>query len=464
MIQQILIGIGLLAGIVGCLFNPFAGLVTLMGVNMVQPGELYPIYNALHTERLMALLALVMLFAKGYRFVFPAVTKKVLYFYAACVATIPLSFWIGNSINSAMDFGKIIVLHLLYVALVTTRRRMQIVLVFFGTLVGYLAITSLILYYQGQFDFTMNIDRIAGLTNASNSPDALGLTLCTALPIMFLFTRRPCSTRLRVFMAILIVLGLWTLLFTGSRGAVLSLLLVVGIAVLISRRRMITIPISIATCLLVWALLPAQYKARYVSVNNLKNDESYQNRFLSWAGGWNMFLHNPVTGVGIGNYTDANGGGYYPGGRHVYINAHSLYFKLLGELGLAGTLTFAAFVTTLIRTNNRLRRDLRTLAARAAAGHPRAEAVPEWMRLLPTTCTLCIIALLYCGYAYHDLYRSTWYFLAAVSGAMYIMVRKELDASAAPMPAAEPTQQEPSSGAAAAAWWSARGALEGERG
>src|SRR6185312_3553524 len=224
------------------LMDPFAGLITLMGVNIVQPGELYPVFNALHTERLLALLALVMLFAKGGHFVYPRVTKSVLYFYAACLATIPLGFWIGNSINSAIDFGKIIVLHLLYVSLVTTRRRMQAVLVTFGALIGYLSITSLVLYYQGQFDYTMNIDRIAGLTNASNSPDALGLTICTALPLMYLFTRKPCSLKLRLFMWVIICLSLWTMLFTGSRGAVLSLVLVLALALVISRRRMVMIP------------------------------------------------------------------------------------------------------------------------------------------------------------------------------------------------------------------------------
>ncbi len=443
MIQQILIGVVLLLSCAWSLANPFVAMVTLMGVNMVQPGELYPIYNALHVERVVALLALTMLFARGYRFVFPRVTKWVLYFFAACVASIPFGFWIGNSISAAEDFAKIIVIHLLYVSLVTTRKRMRIVLVAFSTLVGYLAVTSLIMYVQGQFDYTMHVDRIVGLTNASNNPDSLGLTMATGMPLMFLLTLKSSRLGMRLLMWGLIALALLTLLLTGSRGSLLTLVLILGLAVLMSRRR---VPLLAAVVVLgvgIWMALPAQYQARYVSVDNLKHDESYQNRLLSWQGGWHMFLHNPLTGIGMGDYTFANGSLYFPGPRKIWINAHSLYFQLLGEQGLCGVITFAGFVVVMFQANRRLRRQLENIAARAAAGDPGAEPVPEWLRLLPTTCSLAVIGLLYCGYAYHDAYRSTWYFLAAITGALDLMVGKELartagraDAGAPALPAA----------------------------
>ena len=433
MIQQILIGIALLIGVANCFANPFAGLITLMGVNMVQPGELYPLYNALHVERLVALLALAMLFVKGYRFLFPPVTQWVLYFYGACLASIPLAFWISNAFGSATDFGKIIVIHLLSVSLVTSRRRLRAMLLMFSVLVGYLAVTSLIMYFQGAFDFTMHVDRIVGLTNASNNPDTLGLTIATAMPLMFLFTYKSSSNRIRILIWILLGLVLWTLLLTGSRGSLLTLALITALAILISRRRLLLFPAVVVLSLAIWSVLPAQYTARYslITSSALKTDESYQNRLLSWEGGWHMFLHNPLTGIGIGDYTFANGSKYWPAPRKIWLNAHSLYFQILGELGLIGVVTFGGFLVVMVRTNNRLRTSLHVIAARAAAGYPGAEPVPDWLRLLPTTCNLCLVGLLYCGYAYHDAYRSTWYFLAAITGAMDLMLRRELATSAA---------------------------------
>jgi O-antigen ligase len=176
---------------------------------------------------------------------------------------------------------------------------------------------------------------------------------------------------------------------------------------------------------LTWIVLPAQYKVRYASINDLQKDESYQDRLLSWEGGWHMFLHNPLTGIGIGNYTFANGALYWPRPRKVYLNAHSIYFKCLGELGLLGVITFTGFVGTLIGTNNRIRRRLRAMDERALAGNPETRRTPDWLLRFPTACTLSILGLLYCGYAYHDLYRPTWYFLAAASGAADLITQRE---------------------------------------
>lgn len=446
----ILIGLVLLVAVVWSLADPFVGMVTLMGINMVQPGELYPIFNALHVERLEAIVALVVLFARGYRFAYPRVTRKVLWFFAAVVASIPLSFWVSNSISSAEDFGKIVLLHLLLVAVVISRQRLRVLLLTLSMLVGYLSVSSLALYFQGKFDHTMGVDRIMGLTGASNSPDTLGLTIATALPIMYLFTLKPSRIPLRLLMWGLIALSLWTLLLTGSRGSLLSFLLMLVLAMCISRKRMILIPTVAVLAMVVWSALPMQYKARYMTLSDptkeATTDMSYTNRLLSWEGGWHMFLHNPLTGIGIGNYGEANDAIYWPAPKRVWLDAHSLYFKVLGELGLFGVITFFGMVTVLFKTNNQVRRRLIDIETRARAGI--GEAVPRWLRLLPTASNLSVIGLLYCGYAYHDLYRSTWYFLAGVAGAMDLITAKELAlvessvadtssaAAAAPLPAA----------------------------
>lgn len=67
-------------------------------------------------------------------------------------------------------------------------------------------------------------------------------------------------------------------------------------------------------------------------------------RWYSWQCGWRMFLDHPIIGVGQGNfpwnfvkYEPPEGfGGKLHGGRA----AHSLYFTLIPELGLIGTILF----------------------------------------------------------------------------------------------------------------------------
>ncbi len=145
-------------------------------------------------------------------------------------------------------------------------------------------------------------------------------------------------------------------------------------------------------------------------MNHLKDDESYQNRILSWQGGVAMFESNPITGVGAGNYTYANGTKFWPGsGRKHWLNAHSLYFKLLGELGLIGIITFGGYLICVFRLNFRLKRELQERNASA------------FLQQLPSMFNIMFCLLLFDGYAAHNLYRDAWYFVGALGASMSLL-------------------------------------------
>jgi O-antigen ligase len=143
-----------------------------------------------------------------------------------------------------------------------------------------------------------------------------------------------------------------------------------------------------------------------------------------------MFLHNPLTGIGVGDYADANGGQYWPiAERRIYLDAHSMFFKIIGELGLFGLITFAGMVTILVRTNIDIRKQLEK-----ANG-------PPWLCALPRATNYVIFVLLFAGYASHDVYRSTWYLLAGLTAATSAMVAAQTPGEfelAAPAPAPPP--------------------------
>lgn len=397
--------------------DPFVGLLGLLAATIIQPGELFPLFNAMHVERILSAVVFISMFTHGGKLRFPPLTRKIMWFLAACVASIPLSFWVGNSITSVIDFGKMVILSLMITSLVQTRKQLRIFLFVFTLLIAYLAATSVISYMQGNFQVRMNVDRAVGLTSASDNPDTLGLTIDMSLPIFCLFLTKGTRWVTKLSVVALGGLCMLALMLTGSRGSVLTLVAMAGIAAMRSRRRFTIIPAAVLAGLIIWSLLPAQYQARYATVGNLKHDDSYQNRLISWEGGWHMFLHNPLTGIGVGNYVYANGMKYWPApGRKHWLDAHSLYFKVLGELGLLGMITFFGFVWHFYRTNSALYQRMR--------GDP--EKYPPWMQLYPAACNIDIIGLLYCGYAYHDLFRDTWYTLAGVSAALYLILEREM--------------------------------------
>lgn len=67
-------------------------------------------------------------------------------------------------------------------------------------------------------------------------------------------------------------------------------------------------------------------------------------RLYTWGIGWEMFLHNPIIGVGQGNFPwtfeEYQGDRTWDGKSLAGRAAHSLYFTLLPELGMAGLVIF----------------------------------------------------------------------------------------------------------------------------
>ena len=56
--------------------------------------------------------------------------------------------------------------------------------------------------------------------------------------------------------------------------------------------------------------------------------------------------------------------------------------------------------------------------------------IPAYIRLFPYACNITIIGLLFEGYAGHDLYRSSWYVMAALSAALAYIPLKNLEPDA----------------------------------
>jgi O-antigen ligase len=191
------------------------------------------------------------------------------------------------------------------------------------------------------------------------------------------------------------------------------------------KRKVKFLPVLVVAIPLLWLVIPEQYKARYETVDNLKDDDSYQNRVLSWQGGIQMFLHNPLTGVGPENYTDANGNKYWPGrGPKHWLNAHSLFFKLIGELGIVGVITFGGYLVSAIGLNYRLARQWKQLGGSIFA------------QKFPMYCNMSLFLLLMTGYSAHNLYRSTWFILGAITGAVGLLQAGQ--PAAVPVPVKRP--------------------------
>lgn len=411
------------------LAQPYFGLLALLAVYIIQPGELYPVLAMLHLERVLAIVVIISFFAHGNKLRFPRLTIYFLMFYAVMLLSIPTAFWPMNSALACLQFLEVVVFHMLIVSLLTTEERIKQFIVLMVVLTGWLAATSLILYRSGVREVHMHVERATGLTSSGGDANTLGITLVIAMPLEFLMMRKANSKGIRWTGFAIFAISVITVLITGSRTSFIAMFAVLIMLMMRNAKNLKYIPVFALLVPIVWLALPQQYKARYETVENLKNDDSYQNRLLSWQGGIQMFLHNPLTGVGPDNYTTANGEQYWPeAGPKRWLNAHSLYFKLLGELGLLGVFTFGLYLIGLIVKNMKLMKEL-----------PRRIRSPL-VQQLPGYSNICLFALLLTGYTAHNLYRSTWFTLGAITGAISLLPKTFGTEDGAETPAPKPAK------------------------
>jgi O-antigen ligase len=411
------------------LTRPYIGLLALLIVMELQPGELYPQLAPLHLERVVAGLLLVAFFIHGQKLRFPAPTRWFLAFYGAMILSVPLAFWRANSVASCMSFLETVALVLFITALLTTEERIRWFLLTYVLLVDWLGGSALWNYAHGIWQVTMHIERAIGITSSAGDPDSLAITLLLTIPLSLALMVRSNPMWMRVLAAVSIGIYLVTIVDTGSRAAASGVLFLMVMVLFRKPKNLFFLPVLVALGPLVWMVIPQQYKARYETVNNLKADESYQNRILSWEGGIAMFKSSPITGIGAGNYTDANGMKYWPGnGRKTFLNAHSLYFKLLGELGLVGVFTFGGYLICVFRMNFQVRKELL------------AHETSSFLRILPAMLNIILCLLLFDGYAAHNLYRDNWYIVGAMVASISLL----------PMMQQQITETEPSHLGAAA--------------
>ncbi len=392
------------------LTRPYIGLLALLIVMELQPGELYPQLAALHLERLVAGLLLASILFNGQKLRFPSPIRWFLAFYGAMILSIPLAFWRGGAFGACTSFLETVIFIIFMTALLTTEKRIKWFIFTEILLVDWLGGSALWNYAHGVLIVRMNIDRAIGITSSAGDPDTMAITLLVTIPLCFAMMGRSNPLWMRVIAMGSAGVYLVTIVDTGSRAAASGVIFLALMLVFRRPRNLIYLPVLIALGPLVWMVIPQQYKARYETVKTLKTDLSYQNRILSWHGGVAMFESNPITGIGAGDYTAANGMKYWPGnGRRIFLNAHSLYFKLLGELGLVGIFTFGGYLICLFKLNFRLRKQLAAVDA------------SRFLQGLPAMFNIILALLLFDGYAAHNLYRDMWFMVGSMASSVSLL-------------------------------------------
>jgi putative inorganic carbon (hco3(-)) transporter len=165
------------------------------------------------------------------------------------------------------------------------------------------------------------------------------------------------------------VLITFAVLFTYSRGGILTLAAVAGLLVLAGRVRVTPVNALVAVLLII-ALIPTNVGKRALTMVPLVEggaiDDSAEKRWLLLDAGYRIWADHPIVGVGAGNFGKRypnyanligwSGTDYIPAGVRQY--PHNLYVEVAVETGLVGLFIFLGLIAAALLALYRSRRIL----------------------------------------------------------------------------------------------------------
>jgi putative inorganic carbon (HCO3(-)) transporter len=265
-------------------------------------------------------------------------------------------------------------------------------------------------------------DRAAGPLGDENR---FGQVMIVLLPLATLAYRRSRERRLRLAAAAAGVLVLAGVLLSYSRGAFVTLVLLLGAYALLRWARPSRIALGAAALALAVSLAAPAYLQRIATIRNATElageapqenaDATMRGRLTEMLAALHVAMDHPLLGVGPGQYAPFYSEEYQQNPDIKFRDiqksrrAHTLYFELAAETGIVGLSLFMAAVGTLLRGLWRERR--------------------RWLGVRPlyadvaTAFGLSLLAYLGTAVFLHLAYERYFWFLLALAGAALQLLR-----------------------------------------
>lgn len=180
------------------------------------------------------------------------------------------------------------------------------------------------------------------------------LSVNIAIPLCLFLVLDAGKAYRRVFYLAAVLLLVLDVVVTQSRGGTVALACVGIYYWLKSDRKIPMAIVATGALIMVLALAPSSYFDRMNSLGDTQ-EGSARGRIEAWKAGIAMAIDNPILGVGAGHFAIMHGARYRnavesPANQ----TAHSIYFLILGDLGLPGFALLISFFVLNFVENKRL--------------------------------------------------------------------------------------------------------------
>ena len=407
-------------------FRPFVGLLVYGWLSYMRPQDMAWGVRGMPLSQWVAIALVVgLLLALGRERWATIKTQTVL--------LLMLVGWISLSVANAVKpdeahllygyYWKTILIAVLTTGMVTDRKRFRILLLLIAGCVGFLgAKRGLFGLVRGGVRFH---DGPGGFMSDNNT---FALVLNMILPLLVAVILVEKEKWIKVAAGVTAVLCTISILFTFSRGGLLTLAVVVPALIWRSRHRLAVsglIALGFAGFLFFTSdQFTQEYVDRASSISEYEDDPSAQGRLSAWKTSWRVFLDYPLYGVGPNNLQVVHRT-YSPNPDRFRVS-HNVFLQILAECGLPAVLLFTACIGAAFFSLNRLRRrtDL--------------PWVEVYARMMQISIVAYIVGSMFLNTAYFELI----YQLIALSVSLEMAARA---AAAEPLPAPAPEAGLP--------WW-----------
>lgn len=256
-------------------------------------------------------------------------------------------------------YWKAVLIAVLTTGLVRDRRRFRILLMLVAFSIGFLgAKRGLFGLLRGGVRYH---DGPGGFMNDNN---AFALALNMVLPLLVGIAVVEKEKILKIVGWTMAGLCLLTILFTFSRGGLLTLCLITPLLIWRSRQRLLVgavLAIGLSAFLFFTSdSFTAEYTERASTITDYEEDRSAMGRLEAWNTSWRVFLDYPWTGVGPNNFAVVHP--VYSPNPEVFRVSHNMYLQLLSECGFPALLFFLATVGSTLWGLQKLRAETSTQA------------------------------------------------------------------------------------------------------
>jgi O-antigen ligase len=286
-----------------------------------------------------------------------------------------LGLWRGGSVELIMNiWSRSVLLFVIVACLVRNLNDVRRVMM----VIAWSTATIVLLALRRPLD---REGRLAIDVPTLSNPNDLAAFLVIGLPfcVWYVFDSRRWLV-LRLLMAPVCAGVSYLLLRTGSRMGLLALAAVLVIWFFVSSRKVQAVLVAVAACGVAgFFLLPSAVQQRYLTILPITQDaqaESVQTdpaeeggRQAGYAaaskqGRWQLFLnslivtlHNPILGVGPGNFSTANAQiTREANDKALWLQTHNAYTQIASECGIPAALMFMGMVVYALRHSNRGRK------------------------------------------------------------------------------------------------------------